>query len=214
MNSGAKIELVGRGSHFGSVIESPEDPGWVEKRLDPKIKPDPDAFRRTFELAKQYLKDSMPEYQILTDDAGSPFVKQEQIISAEASGQAEKEAKARSLDGFLLRIIDMYEQTYANGDGKMPSIPPILEDTPRTKKDKKDANLIFGRSVLRPDEAPRFYAVDTYPLDTVSIMEFSRTMHQWIDLLEGIAYQGQVPESELESPRKYELAIDELSQRG
>jgi hypothetical protein len=98
----------------------------------------------------------------------------------------------------------------------MPSIPPILEDAPVIKKeDKRDTNLLmFGRSALRPDETPRFYAVDTYPLDTVSIMEFKPTMDKWIDILEDIAYKAQIPESELESPRKYGLALDELSQRG
>jgi hypothetical protein len=211
MNPEAKIKLVGRGLHFVSVIESPEDPGWVEKRLDPAIRPNLDAFRRTFGLARQYLQDSMPEYQILTDGAGNPFVKQEQIIPAEVLSEEEKKERARSLDQFLLRLIAMYQGTYKDGDGKMPSIQPILEDTPIIEE---DANLIFGRSALRPDEAPRFYAVDTYPLDTVSIMEFKPTVDKWIDILEDIAYKAQIPESELESPRAYELAIEELWQRG
>lgn len=190
------------GSHF-EVRESPEDGRWVEKWLDSKIHPDPDALRQTFGVAKEYLKDSAPEYEILIDAGGRILVRQERIIPTEASNEEEKPARARSLDDFLARLVAMYEGTFETGDGRLPAIRPTLEDT----------GLIFGRSALRPDETPRFYAVDLYPLETVGMTTFAEMMYKWIDVLEGIAYEGHLPESELKSPRMFERAIQNLSLR-
>jgi len=202
MNPEAQSSNPTYGSYF-EVKESVKDARWVEKRLDPDIHPDPEAFSRTFKIAKEYLGDFAPEYEIVVNDDGSILVRQERIIPTEVSNEEKKLARARSLDRFLERLIAMYEGTFERGDGTLPEIRPTLEDT----------GLIFGRSALRPDETPRFYAVDLYPLMRLDMKAFAEIMYKWIDVLEGIAYEGRLPESELKSPRVFERALQNLSQK-
>lgn len=201
-------EIKGDG-RFSDVHEIGNNPNYVAKEVNLSFenaieyKERLERFEKNYKFFKEKFASYIPDFQLVygagqigyNSKAKIPLILMEKVHEAERIESKDVNEYLNELDEFLEHVINIYLETYNNGEGWYGNegfTPDIV----------KPSNYVYGKT--NNDEGPKLYFVDLYP-------SFYKSKGQFKDAISAIIKSANFNKGRRINNENYQISDEEIS---